>query len=177
MSPASLTLPAALATGLLTALSPALAATATGVLPINATVTGTCSVQTPGLSFGSLKAGEQRSAESSLSVRCSAGQAYRVTLDAGLHYDAGNRVRRMASSDGSYVPYYVFKVDAPNSFPSYWGDAGYAGTYTDGDPLERVGDGSDQPAVVYGQIDYRGNPEARFPAGSYSDQLLITVHY
>ena len=161
------------ATLLMTAL-PVMAGSATGSLPISATVTGTCSVQTPGLDFGSLRAGEPRSAESSMSVRCSAGQAYRVTLDAGLHYDAGNRVRRMASSDGSYVPYYVFKLDTPNSFPSYWGDAG---TYADGDPLSRIGDGSDQLALVHGQIDYRGNPEARFPGGSYSDQLLITVHY
>jgi spore coat protein U-like protein len=176
MSSSSLARPAATVALLMMAM-PVLAGSVTGILPISATVTGTCSVQSPGLNFGSLNAGEQRSAESSMSVRCSAGQAYRVTLDAGLHYDAGNRVRRMASSDGSYIPYYVFKVDTPNSFPSYWGDAGYAGTYADGDPLSRIGDGSDQLALIYGQIDYRGNPEARFPSGSYSDQLLITVHY
>jgi len=156
---------------------PARAADATAPLEVRVRVVENCQVQVIGLTFGELVPGQFRHAQSSLSVKCPAGRAYQITVDAGQHYDGSQRVRRMANATGDFIPYFILKQNTPDSFPDYWGDAGYGGSYTDGQPLSRVGDGTPQQALVFGQIDYRGNAEARFAKGSYSDQVLVTLNY
>lgn len=147
------------------------------LLDVSASIAENCEVQVIGLSFGELVPGQFRHAQSSLTVKCPAGRAYQVAVDAGQHYDGGQRVRRMANATGDFIPYFILKQNTPDSFPDYWGDAGLGDSYADGQPLSRVGDGKPQIALVLGQIDYRGNLEARFAEGRYGDQLLLTIHY
>lgn len=168
--------------GMLMALLVALPAGAAGVaaggtLPVVANIRSTCRLSTPGLSFGTLAPGDLRTAQSWVTIVCPAGVAYQITVDAGQHYDAATGLRRMFSENGDAIAYYFNKQDTPNSFPLPWGDAGYANTYPGGQPYAGVGTGVEQTALMYGDLDYRNNPQRTFAPGRYVDQLVMTIHY
>lgn len=144
------------------------AATATGTLDVNATVGAVCSVATTPVAFG-LYSGSAIDTTGGVSVTCTNGTAYNITLDAGAHYDAVAGYRTIAQGAES-MPYVLF---TPAGDPNEWGDAGYAGTYAFGNPVSDNGNGLAQPHVVNARL----LAGASVSAGSYADVVGVTVHY
>ncbi|MDQ6969670.1 MAG: spore coat protein U domain-containing protein [Mariprofundus sp.] len=108
-------------------------------------------------------------ASGTFQVTVSAGYAYHITLDAGLH---AVTMRRMAASTGFFRPYELYQDAA---FARTWGDAAFAGSYSSGSPLAATGTGIAQTFTVYAAS--QGQASAAEPLGNYTDIVTITIHY
>ncbi len=147
-----------------TAASPAFAAGATGqsttsTIDVSLNVTTACSVTTYGMSFGnqtSVTAGA--TAVSNTTVKCTPGAAYTVFLDNGKNAASG--VRKLKSAAGATVDYAVY---SDSGRTTAWPTTGQAGT----------GDGTDQAMTIYGKL----TQATQVAAGSYTDQLTVTLDY
>lgn len=111
------------------------------------------------MAFGTLTGDpSQASAQSSLTLECTPGTAYAVSLDEGLH---GNR--RMADEQGSgFLGYEIFQ-DASGT--RRWG-GGAAGAVSGVAPSGRI------PLNAYGRIVSR-----TVSAGRYGDVITVTVQF
>lgn len=151
------------AAGLL-AVPAAYAATATGSLDVKVSINETCSVTSPSsttLDFGSQTLlNVAVDAQTNISVQCSTGTDYDVSLDGGLNT---SRQMRLGSTS-NYVDYELYTDAArTTAWPTTAGSAPYSNT----------GTGSAQNITVYGQIPVQTTPVG----GSYVDTVAITVTY
>lgn len=121
------------------------------------------------MNFGEIGTGVYE-ATASITVRASKGITFRIALDGGQHPSAGLRaLRRLRGSDS--LTYELWQ-DAGRSLP--WGDAGFAGSYPNGNPLPAIGTGTPQRFTVYGHLySIEGMPAP----GLYADTVTVTVHY
>lgn len=143
------------------------AATVTTTLPVSLTITaGACEVQATSINFGNVPSATDVTGTGTITVTCSSGTPYTVTLDGGLH--AGNTHRFLASSAGGSVAYDLYK-DAANT--QVWGDSGFASTYPNGTAVVGTGTGSGQPLTVFGKT---LSNTANVP-GTYTDTVVVTV--
>ncbi len=148
-------------------LTNALAATVTTTLPVSLTITaGACQVQATSINFGNVPSTTDVTGTGTITVTCSSGTPYTVTLDGGLH--AGNTHRFLASSAGGSVAYDLYK-DTANT--QVWGDSGFASTYPNGTAVVGTGTGSGQPLTVFGKT---LSNTANVP-GTYTDTVVVTV--
>ena len=132
-------------------------------VPINGSVTPTCSVSAGTLSFGTYAPGTATTGTGTVSVNCSNGAPYQVSLGSGQN--ANGVTRRMASSGGGFLTYFLYSN--PGRTTS-WGDGGSLGGLVSG-----TGSGTAQNLFVYGRI-----PAGQgVPAGTYSDSVVVTVEY
>jgi spore coat protein U-like protein len=69
------------------------------------------------------------------------------------------------------TPYWLFK---DSSYNTEWGDVDFANTFPGGSSLADTGTGIAQPHTVYG---YVANLLGGQPPGTYTDTVLVTVHY
>lgn len=144
------------------------AATATGNLSVTATVSGTCTLTTSPVAFGTYDpaSGTDDTATGTVTVTCTNGTGYTVSLDAGANEETPGDVstRRMLAAASQYLPYQLYQ---DSGHTTVWGDSG--GAILTG----QTGDGTAQPISVYGLI----TAGQYVPAGSYTDTVVVTITY
>jgi spore coat protein U-like protein len=146
------------------------AATRTTTFGVAATVNANCLVTAGALDFLGYDGTAEKTATSTISVRCSSGHPYTIALDAG----GGSFAQRLLSGPGgSTLEYNLFTSGAPSA--PIWGD-GTSSTDTVGGTGAGMASGSAQPHTVYGVLPDSPNNQAA-PAGSYSDTITVTVSY
>lgn len=136
---------------------------ATTSVPMNGSVTGTCSLSAASLGFGTYNPGAVLDSTADVSVNCTNATPYTVSLNGGLNLSGGTR--RMAGPSGSFLSYGLFRDSARTSA---WGDGTSLGAKVSG-----TGSGNQQNLPVYGRIG--ANQLVR--AGSYSDSVQVTIEY
>jgi spore coat protein U-like protein len=136
---------------------------AAGTVSITAPVSPICSVSAGTLGFGAYSSAAASLSSAAVTVNCSSGGAYQVSLGAGANASGGTR--RMAGPAASFLSYQLFS-DAARLVA--WGDGSAHGARVSG-----TGTGAAQTLTVYGRI-----PAGQSAApGSYTDSVLVTVEY
>jgi spore coat protein U-like protein len=133
---------------------------------VQANVVASCSLATLPMDFGTLTGlTTAQQAASQLSVTCTQGAPYTVTLSNGSNGGTGPAQRLMASpSTTQKLSYGVYK-DATHTLP--WGQ-------TPGvDTLGAAGSGAAQNYNLYGYLP----AQAAAAPGAYSDTIVVTVNY
>ncbi|WP_165971117.1 Csu type fimbrial protein [Luteimonas terrae] len=102
-------------------------------------------------------------AEGALSVTCTLGTPYNVTLNAGQNSGAGGVADRNMTNGTALLPYQLYRDPGRSEV---WGNTVPTDTVTG------TGTGAVQTIPVYGRV-----PSANFPAGSYLDVVTATVVY
>lgn len=134
--------------------------------------TPVCSVSTSGIAFGSYNSLSGQSATSSgtISVTCTGNPGdsatYTITIAAG----AGSYSTRTMAAGAHSLVYNLYK---DSGCTQVWGDNSN-GTYSVTDSITLSSSSDTKNYVVYGRIAGSQNSAA---AGSYSDNLLITITY
>lgn len=136
---------------------------ASATFPVNGSVSPTCSVSSGTLDFGDYATAAAALGTATVSVNCSSGAPYNISLGGGQNLNG--TTRRMARSGGGFLNYELFS----NALRTLaWGD----GTGT-GAKVSGTGSGASQSRTIYGRI-----PAGQSAApGSYTDSVLITVDY
>lgn len=149
--------------------STAHAATKTANLSVTATVSGTCTVSTSPVAFGTYDPTQPTdlTATGSVTVQCTSGTGYAVSLDAGQHESTPGDIttRNMLANTSDLLPYQLYQ---DSGLLTAWGDSG--GAILTG----QTGDGTDKIHNVYGKI---ANGLSGIATGSYSDTVLVTITY
>jgi spore coat protein U-like protein len=130
-----------------------------------ATVINNCNISASNLSFGTAGVlGSALSGTNTLSVACTNGDAFRISLNGG---GSGNvAARSMQRQGGGGSVNYQLYTDAAHTTP--WGD-GSAGTGR----VTGTGSGATQLITVYGQVPAQTTPMP----GNYSDTITATVEF
>lgn len=141
------------------------AATATGSLSVNITISSTCSVvSATAINFGTVSAiAANIDQTSTLTVNCSSTTPYNIGLDAGGGTGATVAVRKMMNG-ANFVNYSLYQ-DAGRT--TLWGNT--IGT----DTVTGTGTGANQTLTIYGRTPTQAVP----PPGAYSDTVTITITY
>jgi len=135
------------------------AETSTATIAVTVSVLPACAVSGVPVAFGPYAPMTTASQTSNVTLTCSSGVAYAVALDEGTQGDGSTR--RMARGDGTTIAYDLYR-DAAHQQRWASGAAGAIGT----------GSGGTQSLPVYGRI-----LATSAPAGTYSDNVTITVAY
>lgn len=155
-----------LATGLMTsssAISPADAATATGLFAVTVNVQQNCTVDSGSLDFGTYLSGQADTVATTGSIsysNCNAA-TINVALDGGQAGDENNRA--MTDGSGNSLNYVLFQDSARTV---NWGTGANA-------PDLAVAAGGSGTWPVYGRI----IREQSVPAGTYTDSVNITLTF
>lgn len=147
--------------------SPAMSATATGVLTVQATVVDACAVASNTLAFGVINPAVGTTSRPSVGVNvtCTQGTAFAVGLGDGLNASAGQR-RMRGATGANYIAYDLYRDSA--------GTQRFGDSVTTQRLTGLVGLGAIANSVsVYGGI--AAGQSA--PADSYSDTVPITIYY
>ncbi|WP_280816185.1 spore coat U domain-containing protein [Variovorax sp. TBS-050B] len=159
------------------------AATATGNMTVQMTITQECQVNagTGGsgggnavLDFGShgvlnanIDGTTAVSGTGSIQVQCTNGTPYEIGLNAGANpTTAGDVNTRRMTNSGAFVAYQLYR-DAGRTL--VWGNTTGAG----GNTVSKTADGTVQSAQVFGRVP----PQTTPAAGTYLDTVVITVTY
>jgi spore coat protein U-like protein len=132
---------------------------------VSATYAATCAISATNMTFpsaGALSAAVD--ATSTVSVTCSYGTPYAVSLGLGNGAGVTSPIARKMTGTGGTIAYGLYR-DSARSLP--WGDA--AGSST----LSGTGAGATQFLPVYGRVPAQTTP----PPGLYSDTIVVTVSY
>jgi spore coat protein U-like protein len=144
--------------------SAAQAASVSTTLAVQAQVlqSGACSVGATAVNFGQILPGQlNQYGEGSISITCSVNQPYQYSLNGGEHYDAPNRNRRLAS--GGNLEIYVLYTGSYADLISFPANEFHGGN----------GNGQAQRIDLLAKL----FTTAQTPAGSYADNVLVTVNY
>lgn len=142
---------------------------ASTTLNVSATVAVVCAITTTPVNFGNLNATQFSTASGDVSVTCTSGTPYTITLDAGLNSLILSQ-RHMTDALGN-LAYYTLTSDVGLINP--WGDASPVGA-----SVADTSNGAVQPHTVYGKAKaINGVTGVVSPAGSYSDTVSVTVNY
>ncbi|MBU3719487.1 MAG: spore coat protein U domain-containing protein [Burkholderiaceae bacterium] len=139
---------------------PAQAATGSTNFDVSIQVNATCAISASNMAFGSITTGttSNSDATSTLTVNCSNGTPYTISLGNGANF---SNVRRMAWG-GSYIEYSLFQ---DNSRTTQW-----SLTQT----KSGTGNGADQSITVYGRVP---SGQVITNTGSYGDTVVATITY
>lgn len=149
------------------------AATASGNLDVNMTINANCSVSASSLSFvAATFVDTNQDATSTLTVRCTSGTFYYITMGMGANSTGTPAVRRMKANTADFLSYSLF-TDATRATP-WLSSVTTAPTPTAGvsGAPSGTGTGANQQFTVYGRV-----PPATAAPGTYSDTVAITVTY
>lgn len=138
----------------------AAAATASSTLAVTATVSSACIVSTSPVAFGAYNptAPGALNSTGTVSVTCTNGTNYDITLDGGVH--ANVSAREMDSG----VNRLAYQLYSDASRTTIWGTS---------TPVSGTATGSQIDHTVYGQV-----PAGQAaPAGSYVDTVNVAVTY
>lgn len=142
---------------------PAAAVTASTTFTVTATVVPSCAVSASDLAFGTYdpNSSTDKTATTTISVNCSLGTPYTVSLSNGTN--ASGSTRRMASG-AHRLTYQIYQdIAATLVFGSVADLLGVSG----------VGIGLAAASTIYGVVPKAQNVNA----GSYTDQITVTVDY
>ncbi|NOT98288.1 MAG: spore coat protein U domain-containing protein [Sideroxydans sp.] len=146
---------------------------ASTTLNVSATVAVDCTVTTTAVNFGNMNATQYSGASGDVSVTCTTGTPYTITLDSGLNLYGTTRQMKNTADGVSLAQYALFTING-----SWWGDAGYANIYPWAGGVADTSNGAVQPHPVYGQaIATSATTGLPVPAGAYSDTVNVTVNY
>ena len=148
----------------ITVCSTALAITTTGTLTITANIIGACSMSVPSIVFGAYN-GTVLNQSGNMSVTCTNGAPYWISLSAGNGSGATVTVRKMTITAGATTLNYSLYRDVSRT--QVWGTTN--GTNT----VSGTGSGTAQSITVYGQI-----PASQpLTVGNYTDTVTATINY
>jgi spore coat protein U-like protein len=132
-------------------------------VPINGSVAANCSVSATTLGFGTYIQTAASLSTAAVTVHCTSGAAYQVSLGGGNNLLAGTR--RMAGPVAARLSYTLYSDPARTVA---WGDGTALGAKRAGS-----GGGAPQALTVYGTI-----PAGQAPSpGAYADSVVVTVEY
>ena len=135
----------------------------TGTTTISGSVSPICTASAGTLGFGSYNPSAIAIGTAYVTVNCSSGAGYQVSLGNGQNVSGSTR--RMVGPGGAFLSYQLFS-DSNRTIP--WGDGGTLGARVNG-----TGNGSGQALTVYGRI---AAGQMTTP-GSYTDRVVVTVEY
>lgn len=136
---------------------------ASGTFPVNGSVSPTCSASSGTLDFGNYATATAALGTATVTVNCSNGAPYNISLGAGQN--VSGTTRRMARTGGGFLSYELFS----NSLRTLaWGDGTGLGAKVGG-----TGTGGSQSRTIYGRIPAGQSATV----GSYSDSVIVTVDY
>jgi len=168
MSTQSVFQSAVLATAVLLplAVAPSSAATKSANFQVLATIVSDCSVvSASNVDFGSVGVmTNDLDTISTVTIVCTPGTAYTVSLDAGTGAGSTITDRRMASAGGGSLKYQLFRNAARTE---NWGNT--PGTDTKGG----TGTGTNTPYTIYARLPAQAAPAV----GSYTSTVTATVTY
>lgn len=145
------------------------AATATGTLPVSATVIAACLVGTvTPVAFGNYdptSPTDNIAGQGVIPVTCTNGTSYTIGLNAGTFAGATVTTRRMTGTSPAGLAYGLFQNVGRTT---NWGNT--PGTDT---PAAVIATGTSQSVNVYGKI----TALQAVLAGGYSDSVTITVNF
>lgn len=153
----------ALAVAVLSVAGIASAQTATANLAVSASVTASCNISVPALAFGVYDTigGTQKDAQTTITATCTQGTGSTIDMNNGLNYSGE---RRMAGPGSSFLQYFIYK------------DASRTQKWETGAQGLNIGPAPNTTArtfQVYGRI-----PGGQaVPAGSFSDQVVVTLNF
>ncbi len=129
-----------------------------------ATVVNDCRIGVGQLSFGTSKVlNAAVRASTTMSVLCTAGKAFQVSLNSG-NYGSGGGRRMKNAATGETVGYQL----SASYDGSLWGDGSGSGV-----PLGSTGTGAAQSITVYGRV----SPQATPSPGDYTDTVTATLYF
>lgn len=138
-------------------------------MSVTATVTATCKVGASALAFGvvtsSAIAAGNIDAVGNVSVNCTSGSNYTVSLDAGTGSGATLASHKMSAADGTLLSYAIYTTPGKTTL---WGDGTSGSAMVTG-----TGSGGAQSIPAYGQI-FAGQIAT---AASFADIVNVTVRY
>lgn len=136
------------------------AANAGDTMTISASVLPTCNLQAGAMAFGALdSARTTAAAQTAVTLECTPGTAYAVTMDEGLH-----GARRMADERGNAFLDYEIYQDAAGTTP--WGA-------TSGGAVSGVAPSAGKVAInAYGRV-----LSTTATPGRYHDVVTVTVQF
>lgn len=136
--------------------------TETGNLKVQITITEECTLGIGDIDFGSQGVlDENVDADGSITVTCTNGTDYTLSLDTGSGTDASEVTRFMTGAGGT-IAYSLYK-DVGRS--TLWG--------TGENAFSGIGTGAAVPIPVYGRVPLQNTPAA----GEYSDTVTVTLAY
>ncbi len=139
--------------------------TLTPSMTVNAIVIPQCTMTTQSLEFGNVSSlSNPVTAQGAVSVRCTAGTNYTISLDGGQTNANNPESRWMGGSTPLTGIRYGLYRDAAYLLP--WGSAAQAAV--------GMATGVTQSFPVYGKIAVEHNMP---PAGHYTDQVIVTLNY
>jgi spore coat protein U-like protein len=138
------------------------AQTQTGTFAVRASVNADCTLTTKDMDFGTYSPTGRSRVNATLTVKCTAGEAVDVSLDAG---SSGNPQARTMTGQGAALGYQLYK------------DAGYNQPIDTLDPAFQLtsaaNNGAARDFILYGDV-----PDGQQVAsGSYIDTVRVTVSY
>jgi spore coat protein U-like protein len=132
-------------------------------VPVGGSVAANCSVSATTLGFGTYIQTAASLSTAAVTVHCTSGAAYQVSLGGGNNLLAGTR--RMAGPVAARLSYALYSDPARTIA---WGDGTALGAKRSGS-----GGGAAQALTVYGTI-----PAGQAPSpGAYADSVVVTVEY
>jgi len=129
---------------------------------------GTCALFVTPLSFRTVSGDTTTTA--TITVTCPARLPYAIALHIGQHGDTTSRKIR---AGGAQILDYELYQDAGRRV--VWGDRGFANTYPRGEVKAAIGTGMAQAHLVFAALHVP--PKTALPAGTYTDALIVTVHF
>jgi spore coat protein U-like protein len=160
---------APIAAGVLLALADAAqAATKTASFTVSATVGKNCTISAANLALGEFVGDNNLTAQSDITVRCTAGTVYSIALDDGVTGSYAGR--RMVGPGGNFL---VYNLYTDNTYGAVWGDD--TGT-TDVVGGSGTGMANALTETVYGRLLAADNVAA-VEAGAYNDTIVATITY
>jgi spore coat protein U-like protein len=162
---------APIAAGVLLAMAgSAQAATKSASFTVSASVGKNCIIGAGNLALGEFVGDNNLTAESDITVRCTAGTSFSIALDDGVTGTYAGR--RMVGPGGDFLVYNLYTAD---TYAAVWGDD--TGT-TDlvGGTGEGMGLANELTRTVYGRLLAVDN-QGPVAAGAYSDTIVATITY
>ncbi|HVN42745.1 MAG TPA: spore coat U domain-containing protein [Steroidobacteraceae bacterium] len=144
------------------------AATATATFNVTASVANNCTVSAANLGFGTFTASADVTNSSTVTMNCTNGTPYTVTLSTG---SSGVFATRTMKSGTNLLNYNLYK-DA--GLTTIWGD-GTSSTATNAGTGSGLSSAHQVTYTVYGKLPMTGNQDA--PVGSYTDSITVSVNY
>ncbi len=140
--------------------STAFAQSKTANFDVSIQVLSTCAISASNMTFSSITTGttSNTDATSSLTVNCSQGTPYTISLGNGNNYSGGRRMTNGTTN----INYYLYS------------DSGRTSQWNTTTTQAGTGSGADQAVTVYGRIP--SGQSVPF-TGAYADTIIATITY
>jgi spore coat protein U-like protein len=145
------------------------AATKTANLNVSAAVASNCFITTTPLTFADYDGTANVDATGTVSVRCSKGNSYVLSLNGGTTLGGTIAQRLLAGPLGDTLQYNLYTTAARNVI---WGD----GTTGSTQGATGTGLGNSVPYTVFGRVPFNATNDGA-GVGAYSDVVTATVSY